>query len=131
MPAISFTPAIPMLEVFLVSEPKQLYKVERFKQMDLPKMDNAVAKTCHMANPETGEEIVVIVYPNLLSDEPADVFSTLVHEAVHAWDYIRSVYGYEHDMETNAYAIEHMFKGLFDIYSKHYHKQEKQNAKGT
>ena len=129
MPSISFMPSITMLEVFLFSEPKQLYKVKRFKQMDLPKIDNAVAKAFHMANHKTGEEIVVIIYPNLLSDEPAAVFSTLVHEAVHAWDYIRSVYGYGHDMETNAYAIEHIFKGLFDIYSKHYHKQEKKNAK--
>lgn len=131
MTPISFIPTIPMLEVFLISEPKQLYKIERFKQMDLPPTDNAIAKTCHMANPETGEEIIVILYPNLLTDEPVDVFSTLVHEAVHAWDYIRSVYGYEHDLETNAYAIEQVFKGLFDVYSAHHCKQEKKNAKGT
>lgn len=131
MNPISFIPTIPMLEVFLISEHKQLYKIERFKQMDLPPMGNAIAKTCHMANPETGEEIIVIVYPNMLTDEPVDVFSTLVHEAVHAWDYIRSVYGYEHDLETNAYAIEHVFKGLFNAYSAYHHKQEKKNAKRT
>lgn len=131
MPAISFIPTIPMLEVFLVSEPKQLHKIERFKQMDLPPMDKAIAKTCHMANQETGEEIIVIIYPNLLQDEPANVLCTLVHEAVHAWDYIRSVYGYDHDLETNAYSIERIFKGLFDVYSAHHSKQEKKNAKGT
>ena len=131
MAGISFMPSIPMLEVFLVSDHDQLYKIKRFKQMLLPPIDGAVAKTCHMRNNESGEEIIVIVYPNLLEDDPADVFSTLVHEAVHAWDCIRSVYGYEHEMETNAYAIEHIYKGLVKIYSKHHRKQEKKNAKGT
>lgn len=131
MSSISFMPSIPMLEVFLVSDHDQLYKVKRFKQMILPPIDDAVAKTCHMRNAESGEEIIVIVYPNLLEDDPADVFSTLVHEAVHAWDYIRSVYGYEHDLETNAYAIEHIFKGLMEVYSKHHRKQGKKNVEGT
>lgn len=131
MSPLSFTPTIPMLEIFLITEAKHLNKVERFKQMDLPPMGNAVAKTCHMINHESGEEIIVIIYPKMLLDEPADVFQVLVHEAVHAWDYIRDVYGYGHDMETNAYAIETIYRQLFEVYSKYHQKQEKKNAQGT
>lgn len=126
---ISFVPSIQMLQVFLITDAKQLYKVERFKRMELPPTDNAIAKTCHMMNPETEEEIIVIIYPNLLTDEPVEVFSTLVHEAVHAWDYIKSVYGYDHDLEMNAYAIESIFKNLFNAYAEYKRKKDKKDAK--
>lgn len=125
----SFFPFVPTLEVFLISEEKELYKVERFKSMLLPPIDGAIAKTCHMQNADTGEQIIVVLYPDLLTDEPIEVTCTLVHEAVHAWDYTREVFGYDKDLELNAYMIENTFKGLYEIYAKKIAKKEKKDAK--
>lgn len=133
----SFIPAIPMLEVFLVTDENQLHQIERFKDLGLPKMEGAIAKTCHIMNRESGEEIIVIFYPDMLEHELVSVVSTLVHEAVHAWDCIKTTYGYDDDTELNAYSIENIYTQLFNVYSKLYRKhkrklnRKKKHAKRT
>ena len=127
----SHTPSIPMLEVFLVQGDDQLRTYKRFEDHTLHPMDGALAKACHLTHNKSGEEVIVVVYPTLLSDKPFAVTQTLLHEAVHCWDFIRNTYGYGNDTELNAYAIESIFTNLHKVYMDllKAKKMEKRNAK--
>ena len=75
---------IPILPIILVTSQKDLDKSKRVKGYVLPEMGSIIAKAIHIAHETTRENLVIIYYPNMLEEEEFDVFSTLVHESVHA-----------------------------------------------
>lgn len=127
----SFVPKIPMIEVILVRNQKDLDKYGKLGDYELAPIGGALAKAIHITHSTTKAEAIIVHYPTMLQDEPIQVTSTLVHEAVHCWDYMCNTYGYENDLELNAYSIENIFIGLYTIYAEMHAKQEKRNARRT
>jgi hypothetical protein len=131
MSPLCFYPAIPLLDIYLVEHPSDLEKVKRLKGAPLNiEMGGAIAKTCCLDNHNTGERIIAVCYPDMFKDEACQVMATLVHEAVHCWNYTKELYGYGDDNELGAYAIENIYKGLFDLYAVA-KKKEANHAKRT
>lgn len=122
---------IPILPIILVTNQKDLDKSKRVKGYVLPEMGSIIAKAIHIAHETTQENLVIIYYPNMLEEEEFDVFSTLVHESVHAWDFTANHYGYGNDTELRAYALEAMFRQLVEGYGRMKKRKEKRDASRT
>lgn len=64
---------------------------------------------------------MVIVAINGAFDDPAEGILTLVHEAVHVWQYVCEAIGERSPgIETEAYTIEHFSRLLMNAYTEAY-----------
>lgn len=83
-----------------------------------PKTTNAAGYTQWMKNHTTGQGVIIVcVFPSAECDA-LEVFMTLVHEAVHVWQFLCDQIG-EKDpgIEMEAYGIENITRGLIEAYS--------------
>lgn len=83
-----------------------------------PQKTNAAGYTQWMRNDKTGEGVILVcVFPRAESDA-LDVIMTLVHEAVHVWQFLCEQIG-ENDpgIEMEAYGIENIARSLVGAYT--------------
>jgi hypothetical protein len=83
-----------------------------------PKKTNAAGYTQWMRNHDTGEGVILVcVFPRAECDA-LEVIMTLVHEAVHVWQFLCEQIGEkEPGIEMEAYAIENIARGLVEAYT--------------
>ncbi len=83
-----------------------------------PKKTNAAGYTQWMRNDKTGEGVILVcVFPRAECDA-LEVIMTLVHEAVHVWQFLCEHIGEERPgIEMEAYGIEHIARGLVEAYT--------------
>ena len=117
---------IPILEVILTPSIQALKRTARFKTYEGQEACDALAKAILVNNSTTNDTVVIILYPSIMEDDSATVMDTLLHEAVHAWDYTKEHFGYGEDTELNAYAISNIYSNCWAAYKKRKEKGEKQ-----
>lgn len=116
---------IASLRIFLVRSQEEVDNNKILRGYIVPDMTQCTAKACYVHHTTSNEHAIIIIYPNLLTDEPIDVTCTLVHEACHAWDFIKEHFGYGNDTELHAYSVESIFEQLYNVYAKLHHKESK------
>lgn len=66
-----------------------------------------------------GKSAVLVVIGEAIKDDPLEIIMTLVHEAVHVWQFICESIGEQSPgIEMEAYSIEAISRGLIDAYMK-------------
>ena len=131
MRAQSIFPRIPTLDVILVTCQKELNRMKRFKGYTLPDVGTCVAKAIHLQHTTSHDSCVIIYYPSLLEEEEFEAMCTLLHEGVHAWDFISDHFGYGADTELRAYSIESIFRQLVEGYGRMKKLKENRDARGA
>lgn len=75
--------------------------------------------TQHFRDTENHSSIILVTVGRGSERDAMEVISTLVHEAVHVWQFICEVIGEENPgIETEAYSIQHITEMLIDAYCK-------------
>lgn len=113
-------PKLPFLPIYLVEGQDELDKIKYLSGYTVPEMGNAAAKCCHVTHTTRETDAIIIVYPGMYEVEPITVTHTLVHEACHAWDFIKNHFGFGDDSELHAYSVESIFLQLYERYAKMY-----------
>lgn len=73
--------------------------------------------TTWLVNDVTGEAMILVTLNPSAERAAIDVILTLVHEAVHVWQFIADHMGEQSPgIETEAYAIQHISEGLINAY---------------
>lgn len=84
-----------------------------------PEAANMGGHTALLVNDKTGEAIIMVSVFDGSERDALEVILTLVHEAVHVWQFIcRYTVEDNPGIETEAYAIEAIAKGLIDAYCR-------------
>lgn len=83
-----------------------------------PQTSSAAGYTQRMTNDKTGQAVIIVcVFPSVECDA-LDVIMTLVHEAVHVWQFLCEKIGEtEPGIEMEAYGIENIARGLVEAYT--------------
>ena len=86
---------------------------------DWPDVPNSGGHTELLKNIETGVGLILVVISGASERDPLEVIMTIVHEAVHVWQFLCQHIG-EHapGIEMEAYAIEEISRGLVDAYCR-------------
>lgn len=70
-------------------------------------------------NDKTFESVIIVTVAGTAERDAMDVIMTIVHEAVHVWQFLRNAIGESSPgIELEAYAIEEISRGLIDAYCK-------------
>lgn len=111
-------PILPSLDIYLVRDQEDIWKIKEIRDYPFPDMGNALAKCSHVNHTTRNIEAIIISFPSIMDVEPILATCTLVHEACHAWDYIKEAYGFTHaDSELHAYSVESIFAQLYEVYA--------------
>ena len=82
-----------------------------------PEAANHGGYTVRYTNPNDGQSFIVVALFKAAERDAAEVIFTLVHEAVHVWQFICQVIGEKSaGIEMEAYGIEHFSRGLVEAY---------------
>lgn len=111
-------PKLPFLPIYLVESQAEMDEIKMLDGYTLPDMSCAIAKCCHITHTTRETDVIVVVYPGMYDAEPITVTHTLVHEACHAWDFIKEHFGFGNDTELHAYSVESIFLQLYERYAK-------------
>lgn len=105
---------------FVPSETAWERAVKRYRiDAEYPSDPGRAGHTQWLKNDETGHAMVLVLVNAIAERDAAEVITTLVHEAVHVWQFICQHIGEKAPgIEMEAYAIEAITSGLFKAYTK-------------
>jgi len=115
-------PKLPSLEIYMVRDQCDISRIKLIRDYPFPDMDGAIAKCSHIEHTSRDIQCILVSFPDIMTTEPAHVTCTLVHEACHAWDFIKNHYGFTDDTELHAYSVESIFKQLYELYAEWMHE---------
>lgn len=103
---------------FCPSEAAWLRAQKRYRiQEGYPSIAGKGGHTLLCENDETRESIIIVTVANGSERDAMEVIMTIVHEAVHVWQFIRRVIGEDvPGIEMEAYAIEEISRSLIEAY---------------
>lgn len=91
---------------------------------------NSFGVTKWLVNDKTGASVILVVMNDAISGDPVEVVSTLVHEAVHVWQFACEHMGEEKPgIEMEAYGIQHITRELIRAYGRTMGKGKKWKIK--
>lgn len=83
-----------------------------------PEMIGSAGYTVYLQNDKTGEGIILVCVNKAAERDPAEVVLTIVHEAVHVWQFVcRQIGEKSPGIEIEAYGIEAISRGLIEAYT--------------
>ncbi|SMF65825.1 hypothetical protein SAMN02982989_3410 [Xaviernesmea oryzae] len=84
-----------------------------------PDVPNAGGHTQWLENDATGEAVIIVVVHADAQRDALEVIMTIVHEAVHVWQFLCQHIGEKSPgIEMEAYGIENIARGLIEAYCK-------------
>lgn len=115
---------LPSLEIYMVRDQADISRIRLIRDYQFPDMDGAIAKCTHIHHTGRNVECILVSFPDIMTTEPVHVTCTLVHEACHAWDFIKEHYGFTDDSELHAYSVESIFRQLYELYAAWKHEAD-------
>lgn len=86
---------------------------------DWPVVPNSGGHTQWLKNDKSGEAIILVVVSHESERDALQVLMTIVHEAVHVWQFLCRHIGEDNPgIEMEAYGIEEISRGLIEAYCK-------------
>ncbi|NLS03615.1 hypothetical protein HGP14_09615 [Rhizobium sp. P32RR-XVIII] len=84
-----------------------------------PDVPNAGGHTQWLKNDKTDEAIILVVIHSAAERDALEVIMTIVHEAVHVWQFLCDHIGESKPgIEMEAYGIENISRSLIEAYCK-------------
>ncbi len=84
-----------------------------------PMTTGTVGHTRWLHNSTTGEAVIVVVLSDEHERDAFEIISTLIHEAVHVWQFLcQSIGEKEPGIEMEAYGIQHITEGLIKAFGQ-------------